>query len=381
MELTCEKLLFGGFGIMRTKEMGVVFMEGLLPGETGIGELTGKKGGIPFYTVKEVTETSPHRRMVACEYFGECGGCNWLNLDYDQQVAAKKDIYLDLLTRMGHLTDLPELEVITGPEFGYRQRAQFASDNKEKKLGFFKRGSKEVIKINKCPLLAPELNELVAKQDEIFDALPTLKNLKALVADESALTSPVVKGLTRQYGAKKVGDATFQLEGTSFFQSNSFLTEQLAHWCEEELSGDSLLDLFGGVGLFAVAHGKNFKEVTIVEQSKSMAEKALHSLKSNGIANPTTFSTSAERFFNSAKKGSYDTVIVDPPRTGLSKEARKGLSDMAPSTILYIACDPATQARDLEVLVNKKGYSVKRIALFDLYPNTHHMEVGVLLTK
>ena len=381
MKLTCEKLVFGGFGLMRTEDMGVVFIEGLLPGETGDCTLTGKKGSIPFYTADTVLTPSKDRREPLCPYFGECGGCNLLSLSYEAQVASKKQIYLETLERIGRLTNLPELEVITGPELGYRQRAQFASDSKNKRLGFFKRGSKEVVAISQCPLLTDNLNAILAESHQIFREYPTLKNLKTLDIGEKVLSSPVLKDLTGQYGTMHVENNSFQLEGTSFFQSNSFLTEKLAYWADDELKGSNLLDLFGGVGLFSVAHGAKFDSVTLVEQSKPMAEKALQSMKSNGLSNVKTYGQSAERFFQKSKAGEYDTIIVDPPRTGLSKEVRKGIASIAPQQILYISCDPTTQARDLEVLVNKKGYKVSKLALFDLYPNTHHIECAVLLEK
>jgi len=381
-ELTAEKLLYGGFALSRTDDLGVVFVEGLLAGETGRCVLVGKQGGIPYFETKEVLVKSEFRRFAPCQHYGICGGCSWLHIEYAEQVRSKELIFEDALHRIGKIQSYPKPELFTSEEFGYRCRAQLKIDKHTETIGFFKAKSNDVEPISHCPLLTPKLNAILADTDAILDAAINSKRGLMLIDTGNELVSdPVMAGITKQNGKINVGDYTFRIEGDSFFQSNHFLTETMANWCGDVIHGNRLLDLFGGVGLFSLFHGKRFKETVLVELSEEMADKAQEGFLANGFITGTALGMSSESFFESAKAREFDVVIVDPPRTGLSKEVRDGVMNLQPEKILYISCNPTTMARDLGVWVNQNGYTIERTALFDLYPNTWHMEAGVLLVK
>lgn len=379
-KLTCEKLLFGGLSLCRTDE-GVIFTEGLLPGESANCSPVGKKGGVPLYAVDEIVETVGSRRTPFCGYYGECGGCNWQHMSYEAQVEAKIDIFHDALNRLGKVTLEKEIERFTAQEQGYRIRAQFKLARDGSALGFFKKGSNEIVAINSCPLLSEGLNELLRTQEQLLDRCAGKKQMKVLDLGDEVLSMPAVHGLTSKAGIKKLGSHELPLKGDSFFQSNQFLTETLASWCSEELTGTNLLDLFGGVGLFTLFHGCHFKSALLVEIEKSMVKESRRCFAMNGLDHAEALALSAEHFFANPPKQHFDSVIVDPPRPGLTKEVRQGIKKLAPETLLYISCNPTTQARDVGYFVNELGYSIERVALFDLYPNTHHMETGILLRK
>lgn len=379
-KLTCEKLLFGGLSLCRTDD-GVIFTEDLLPGESALCEHVGKKGGVPLYRVVERENDSADRRAPYCEYYGTCGGCNWQHIDYEAQLAAKKEIFLDALGRIGKLTVESEIETYTADEKGYRIRAQFKLSRDGKHMGFFKKGTNEIVGINSCPLLSDNLNELLQQKTALLERCAGKKQIKVLDLGDEVLSMPAVHGVTAKTGTKALADKRLPLKGDSFFQSNQYLTETLATWCDDEISGTNLLDLFGGVGLFTLFHGPKFDKALLVEIEKSMVKESRRCFAMNGLAQAEALALPAEKFFANPPKECFDTVIVDPPRPGLTREVRVGIKKLSPETLLYISCNPTTQARDVGYFVNDLGYRIERLALFDLYPNTHHMETGILLRK
>lgn len=379
-KLTCEKLLFGGLSLCRTDE-GVIFTEGLLPGEVALCEASGKKGGVPFYTVVERENSADDRRVPFCRHYGVCGGCNWQHLNYEAQLEAKRGIFLDALSRIGKLSTDKEIETYVANERGYRIRAQFKVGRDGKEIGFFKKGTNEIVEIDSCPLLSDNLNTLLGNRTALLERCAGKKQIKLLDLGSEVLSMPAVHGLTAKAGTKELAGKRLPLKGDSFFQSNQYLTDILASWCDEELQGTNLLDLFGGVGLFSLFHGPKFDKVLLVEIEKSMVKESRRCFAMNGLEHGEALAISAERFFANTPKAQFDTVIVDPPRPGLTREVRLGIKRLAPETLLYISCNPTTQARDVGYFVNELGYAIERLALFDLYPNTHHMETGILLRK
>ncbi|MGM0444520.1 MAG: hypothetical protein ACQEQV_10060 [Fibrobacterota bacterium] len=169
------------------------------------------------------------------------------------------------------------------------------------------------------------------------------------------------------------------LQGDSFFQSNHALTPALARWHCNDFAGETLLDLYGGLGLFGIHHGPSYSHVTLVEISRKMARRGTQNYTENGISSYSAQGMPAERFF-SRRNQQFDTVIVDPPRNGLSKKVRQGIVNAGAKRIIYISCNPATQARDLNFFVNKCNFRIADAAFFDMYPHTPHMETAVLLT-
>jgi len=379
-KLTADKMLSDGFAMART-DKGIVFVDGLLPGETGEVERSGKKGGVKFFETKKVLQESPHRRKPDCHFFSRCGGCSWLHIAYEGQLEYKVDIFNDAMTRIGKLENYPQPEVFSGEEFGYRQRVQFKVDRRKGQVGFFKRKSNAVVAVNKCPLLTDALNEQLADPKPILRTPNKKRGMMMFDTGNGLISNPVVEGVSEESGKINVGKYSFALTGSSFFQGNKFLVEEMATWCNEEVQGEKLLDLFGGVGLFSLFHGSKFKSTTLVEMSEKMATKAQEGFVENGFDTGKAIGSSSEDFFKTVTAGDFDTVIVDPPREGLSNEVRGGIEKLKPNTVLYISCNPSTQARDLSYFVKSCGYEIKKTALFDLYPNTPHVESGVLLVR
>jgi len=375
-----EKLVFGGYGLGRDGG-GVV----LIP-DTAIGEVVeyaedGSKGGTRIGRAVKIIEPSPHRRDAPCVYAGECGGCGWIHLRYEEQIRCKKEIFLDCIDRIGKFDRPDDIEIFTALEFGYRMRAQIKIDHENNRAGFFRRKTNDVVKIDNCPLLVDEINGVLTELNSgaLNGINDNVKNIRVLAGNDTA-SSPVIDGLTRAGTEIDVDGINFIADGGSFFQSNKFLLKTLGRWACDFVKGKSFLDLYGGIGFFSLMLADNFEIGVLAENVAAQVRAAERNFQANGKSHIHGIVIDVERDANLNKSTNMtrpDCVIVDPPRPGLVKQVRKWLTETAPPTILYVSCNPSTFARDAGALING-GYKLERWALFDLYPNTHHTESAAL---
>jgi len=375
IKLSCEKMIFGGLGLCRT-ENGVVFAQGLLPGETADCLQTGKSGGISIFKAQKILEKSPFRRERFCKYFGVCGGCDWQFMDYDFQRLCKKEIFEDVMRRVGKIRNFAEPEIFSADERSYRIRAKFFVDKEAKKVGFLSKKSHEIINVETCPLVSHNINMFLENKNQIFERKFSPKEIKLIDCG-----SQTVSSLDKKTGEISVGKYKFEVGGNSFFQANKFITPIMADWCEDNVFDcDNLLDIYGGVGLFSTFCSKKAKNVTLLEIDETMAKAAQRNFDKNNIKNAKALGLSAEESLKSINV-KPDCVIIDPPRIGLSSEVKNGMNSLSPQKIIYISCDVSTQSRDCNFFVNECGYKIEKTALFDCYPNTFHIESGVVLAR
>ncbi|MBN1128241.1 MAG: class I SAM-dependent RNA methyltransferase [Chitinispirillaceae bacterium] len=377
--VTIEKLVFGGYGLARTPE-GVVFVNGVAPGETVGIELTGKRGGVPHARALEIITPSPFRRQPPCQLADRCGGCDWQHLSYDTQVAAKQESLRDCLVRIGRLRELPEIGTASAGEFGYRHRAQIKIDA-HGRCGFFARFSNGVVPVSSCALLVAPLNTLLHDLSSSRCAAPSgLANLMVFAGDDDAVaSSPVLPGRSAPEVLLTVLGKRFMVAADAFFQSNRPLLERLGGWAQSFLEGDFCIDLYGGTGFFSLMLAGRFKQVLLVETVAAQVAQARRNFEANGCCHCTARAGRAEDLAAMVSNTRVDCLVVDPPRPGLSRTVRESLVRTRPQQLLYVSCNPSTLARDLGFLVNRGGYRLEKIALFDLYPNTHHIESLALL--
>ncbi len=383
MKLTIEKLVAGGSGLART-DNGVVFVEQVIPGEVVDADIRYKKGGVPVALPRTIIEASEHRRVPPCPYYQVCGGCDWQHIAYDQQVQNKCAIFQDCLFRIGKIGPIPDIEVYVSPEWEYRIRAQLKVSRDRKRMGFFRNRSSEVIGIKHCPLLSPGINAVLADQQRVLPVLGgKVDEIKIISGTDGAIaSSPEVPGFSKNEVAVHIGRYTFIVSGGSFFQGNRFLFEKMGTWALPHVSGEVAVDIYGGSGFFSIMLAEKFSRVILVEQSHKLVAEARHNVSVNNLDMVSAMAISAEELFT----GDHgvpkpDCCIVDPPRPGLTIDVRQGISRMDPHSILYISCNPSTQARDAGFFVNDCGYAVSHAALFDVYPQTHHIETALLLEK
>jgi 23S rRNA (uracil1939-C5)-methyltransferase len=381
--VTIEKLVHGGLGLARADE-GVVFVSDVAPGE--IVRIIPEKaiGGQAYARPVAIIRPAACRRAPPCEYFGTCGGCDWLHLSYGAQLSIKRDIFIESLRRIGKIDLTVDCEMFDSPEFEYRQRCQFKIDIASAKVGFYKRKSQEVVSISRCPLLMPELNSLLKALSRFIGSLSRdMSQIRAIVgSDGRVASSPQFQNLTGHGAIIRVGLHSFMVSGESFFQGNRYLSEKLGAWPFDVLEGDLCVDLYGGVGFFSVFLGKRFSRGMLVDDVLAQVKLARLNFENNGLSHFSAVAKSAEDFLSkTAQSPPIDCLIIDPPRAGMSPNVRETIARVLPRTILSVSCNPATQARDIGFLVTKCGYTIVKAALFDLYPNTHHIETAVVLRK
>ncbi len=379
MVLTISKLVHGGLGLAHTAD-GAVFVSDVLPGETVQARLVGTRARCAFAQPSRVIDPSPDRRAPFCPHASLCGGCDWQHIVYERQVSLKRQILLDCFRRQGKLEELPPVETHHSPETRYRIRAQFKIAPGGNAAGFFRRGSNDIVALDRCPVLVEPLERFLTRLGTVAPRLAACpRHVKALAGtDGSVASSPVVPDLSGPSATIVVDGRSFEVSGDSFFQSNRHLLALLGRWAEDRLPGGVCVDLYGGVGFFSIMLSQRFSQVTLVEQDRSLVRLAVRNFDANGLDRSGAACANAERFAATATS-SPDCLVVDPPRQGLTRVVRNGIARLKPRTILYVSCDPATQARDVGELVRKHRYALTRLALFDLYPNTHHLESAAVL--
>jgi 23S rRNA (uracil1939-C5)-methyltransferase len=383
MRLTIEKLVFGGQGLARTPD-GVVFVDGVLPGEIVEAETTGRQGGAPVATVRQLLQPSAERVVPACPHAAVCGGCDAQYIEPAAQVHHKQAIFVECLQRIGKQKDLPPVDVFASEPWQYRIRAQLQIDRQAGAIGFFGRASNDVVAIDRCPLLVDSLNRVLDDKETVMARLPeAAAQLRVFAGDSAVASAPAVAGVSEQSVDVTVGGCRFRVGGETFFQSNRFMVEPMGAWAKAHARGETLIDMFGGIGFFALQVAGAFERVLIVEADATMAEAAGTNAKLNQCGNIEVLQAGAEAFFGPRHQRRHhaDCLIVDPPRTGLSREVRSGIATTKPPQILYIACDPASQARDVHFLTTQAGYHIEKAAMFDCYPQTHHLETGLDLRR
>lgn len=376
-KITVEKMVFGGHGLART-DSGVLFVENGMPGEILDVVPESKKHDCVIVKPVRFVKTSDHRREPPCRYSGVCGGCDWLFIDYSQQLLFKRDIFIDCLRRIGKLDNLPEPEVFGSPEFRYRLRAQIKiGDNGI--CGFYRKKSNDIVSINHCPLLCDQINELLKNIPVISDKV-NCGNLKLIAGDSSITSDPVLSGVTFSSAIITVAGYKFNVTGDSFFQSNRFLLEKLGTWAIPHVRGRTCVDLYGGTGFFSVMLSSGFEKGILIESVQNQVTAAQRNFEANRLNQFKAVHAEAEQV-KGIIAGVPDLLIIDPPRPGLTRKAREQIAMIGAKKILYVSCNPSTQSRDVGFFVKSCGFRILNMALFDLYPNTHHMETAILLEK
>ncbi len=373
--VTVEKMVFGGFGLART-DSGVLFIENGLPGEVLEVVSESKKHDCTVARAMKIVNHSQLRREPPCRHAGICGGCDWLFIQYSGQLQFKKEIFIDCLKRIGKLENFPEPEIHASPEFNYRIRAQIKVDQNGV-CGFFRRKTNDIVAIEHCPLLCEQINDLLKTINGKPEHIPG-GNLRVISGDDGLTSDPLLPSITKREVSLKVGNFTFEVNGGCFFQGNRFMLEKLGNWAKPLVGGDFCVDLFGGTGFFSIMLSANFKSGLLIESMEKQVQMARKNYTSNGISSFNALHCPAEQI-QSIIPGKPDLLIIDPPRPGLTKKAREGVKMIGAQKILYVSCNPSTQARDISFLTKQCGYAVEKMALFDLYPNTHHLETAVLL--
>ncbi|WP_269538692.1 class I SAM-dependent RNA methyltransferase [Cerasicoccus fimbriatus] len=386
LELTIETLTNLGHGLARDDGW-VVMTPFALPGERVRVRVFRNHKNYSDADLVEVLEPSPQRVEPPCPLFGDCGGCQYQHFDYEGQKEWKRGQVAELMERLGGISDVP-VEPTHGSPKEYHYRSKLTPHHPGKKartfeIGFQRYGRRNsLIDVKQCPIATEAINEalpieranILAKKDK-FKRGSTLLLRDTL---EGVITDP------RETVSEKVRGIVFQFKAGEFFQNNPYILPEMIDYVLAEIGRDPqryLVDAYCGVGVFALSAARDFEQVAGVEINHQAIELARLNAAANGIVNCTfTIGKSEAIFENLTFPGNESAMIIDPPRAGCDELFLRQLLEFGPKRLVYVSCDPSTQARDLKIL-REGGYRIERIQPFDLFPQTRHIENVATLSR
>ena len=409
-----EKPAAGGRMIARYDGQ-ILLVSGSIPGERVSVRIDRVEKRLAFASIIEVIEASADRRPASDPL---CGGCVYSHIAYPRQVTLKAGIIADAFTRIGRIPVEQPLAVTPSPEIGYRLRARLHV--RRNAAGFYREGTHELCDArstnqlshgamdavdrtlgalgdDRASVSSLELSENIAADERAvhFDVVPDARTLEPVLAravDAGALTgctargqvgpfvrvgNPVVVDPLSTLTRGRVSTGGLRRQPASFFQANRFLLPELVVTVLESTPANtSVLDLYAGAGLFSVAlAAAGHERIIAVEGDRYSGSD----LRENAASYPDglrVFMSSVEDYLPRHRERTQ-TVVVDPPRTGISREAMESIAALGAGRVIYVSCDPPTMARDARRLLDA-GYRIVSLKGFDLFPNTPHVEtVGV----
>jgi tRNA/tmRNA/rRNA uracil-C5-methylase (TrmA/RlmC/RlmD family) len=412
IDLSIERPVAGGFMLAR-HDGRVVLVAGAIPGERVRARVDRATRQVIHATTIEVLEPSPERREPAGQ--PACGGASYAHIAYAHQCALKAEVLADAFRHVGKLPLEGPVSVAPSPEIGYRLRARLHV--RGRRVGFFREQTRELCDAAATGQLLPEgvaaagtlagqlgaraddceailLAENVAASQRVLHIEPQegrrladLAPLVTLPAGVTGVSARVGRRIEVLAGALRVADrsdelfaggedvasgAVWQRSAASFFQGNRYLTGRLTAGVLASVAGARVLDLYAGVGLFAVGLAARGATVSAVEAEPA----ALDDLHVNAAPWPSTLTvieSTVEHAVLTLGAGRFDTIVLDPPRSGASPAALGDIVRLAPPRLVYVSCDPATLARDAARLLSG-GYRLSSLEAFDLFPDTAHVE-------
>ena len=364
----------GGHFIARHKGQ-VIFVRYGITGEEAVVEITSTSSKLARGDAIEIIKASEDRVVPPCKYAvpGGCGGCDFQHIEISAQLELKRSVIREQFSRLGRIEiDLDVLPVEPTNGLHWRTRMDFAI-SKNGKPGLYSARSKEVTEIDKCLIAVEAIND------------PTMfaRNWKGEDRLEVAVSSSGEKNVSR--GGRSisgptqlhevVGEHTYQISPTSFWQSHSAAPQTLTKLVMDLMAlrpGDQVCDLYGGVGLFTAPMAEDVGDigkVHLIESSHRATQDALKIFEK--MKNVVVHSGRVEQKLPLINR--VDVILFDPPRTGAGEMVIKQMLAKKPRTIVYVSCDPASMARDARAL-EEGGYHLNHIVGFDLFPMTQHVE-------
>ncbi len=385
IELEIESLANLGQGVGRTADGWVVFVPFTIPGERVKARIFRNYKAHSDADLIEVLTPDPSRQDPKCPLFGTCGGCQYQHIPYERQIAWKRSQVEELLVRLAEIKH-PVDPVEPSPiEYAYRSKItphfHKPKGGKIDAIGFLRAGTRgQVIDVPHCPIASDAINAaLPAQRKQAFDASDRFKNGATLLLRDAG--GKIITG-PREVAEEKVGDLTFHFLAGDFFQNNpAILPAFTGHAADEAAASGNkfLIDAYCGSGLFCLTAASRFESVAGIELSESSADWARRNATTNNITNASFHAGSAEAIFEKAPFPAEETsVIIDPPRKGCSEDFIEQLAKFKPNRVVYVSCNPATQMRDL-ALLRARGFELKRVRPFDLFPQTRHLECVITL--
>jgi 23S rRNA (uracil1939-C5)-methyltransferase len=361
VDLKVKDVAFGGKGVGRDNGK-AVFIPFTIDGERVSAKIVREKKQFAEAELVDLVEVSPHRVQPPCPYFGRCGGCSYQHIDYEHQLALKFRQVRDVLRRLGKLADVPMRPIIPSPS-SYRYRNRITVHAQDGVVGFFRRESHRLIDIETCPIARPEVN----------DALVDLRRGRVRDGHYTLRAGPGPRVFSQANDA--VADALRDLVAQLIPSGQELLVDA---YCGAGFFAKTLLEKFERIigidwdkfGIEAARENAMEKESYIVGNVDVELERLLHA---DAVEAAVSAAGSGDLRVRTRATTAKTTLIVDPPASGLSAGTRRVIVDLAPATLIYVSCNPATLARDLKELGDK--FKIESVTPLDMFPQTAEIEV------
>lgn len=408
MSYKIERLDHQGRGITYINGK-IAFVKDALPGEEIELKIIKENSKLIEAEPTSFLKESQLRVKELCPYYKECGGCNLLHMSYEEQIKYKQSKIVDIMKKYADINSEVIKQIVPcDRQFHYRNKVTLKV---KEKLGYFKEKTYELIPIEKCLLVNDKINEII----KILNGYTDLSNIKEVVIksftdketmliiylqedeiNENLLdylsehvdniivydnNKKMIKRIGKGNIIAKLKEKQFKIGANSFFQVNMDQTLKIYDKIAEYLSkieDSTVLDLYCGVGSIGLYSVSNYAKLIGVEIVPEAIENAKTNAELNSMGN-TKFLVGDTKTILMHSNYKADTIIVDPPRAGLDKSVIEDIKKINPNMLIYLSCDPITLARDLKLLSDL--YDVEELIPYDMFPNTHHVETLVKLTK
>lgn len=372
----------------------VTFVPFSIPGDVLEIEITKEKRNYNEGKIVKIIKPSKNRIVPPCPYFGVCGGCAYQMLQYNDSILEKQNNVINYFKKNGLLIK-PNI-IKNDTPYNYRNKITLKIVNK--KIGYFKNNSHDIVEINDCLLANNKINEVIKLlsslsiingeviircnyKDEVLIIINTsdkidiskikdIKDLKGIILNNKTIYE-------NNYFIEEVNDIKYNVAYDAFFQVNRLVCGKMFKIAQDFVNIDDIvLDLYSGVGTLGLSAAKKAKEVVGVEINKNAVDNANSNAKLNNLTNAKFIYSDAGDIKN--LDINFNKLIVDPPRAGLSQDTIDFINKRLPEEIMYISCDYHTQARDLKLL---DDYEITNSYVCDLFSYTYHVECICILKR
>lgn len=427
---TIKSLSHDGRGVTEINDK-VAFVSYALPEETVELQITKKRSRFYDAVATEIFNKNPNRVAPRCQYFTRCGGCCLQHYDHKQQLIAKQNILLEQLSHFGKVTPNEILPPLYADPWSYRHKARlgirYVTGKDAVLVGYRERNGRYIMDMEDCEILAKPGAKLIKplrqmlSQFHVKDKIPQcelavaenhcalvfrhlvpldehdLGLLKAFAIENDVviylqpkgpdtihLFHPSDKAIELQYSLSELG-LTFNFDATDFTQINTAVNQKMVTQALQFLAlneNDHVLDLFCGLGNFTLPIAKYAKSATGVEANDALITKARLNANKNHLKNTQFYvgDLYSPPFQGEWFRQQYNKILLDPPRSG-ALEIVKEINAFAAEKIVYISCNPATLARDSEILVHQHGYQLTHAGIIDMFAHTHHTEAMAVFCR
>ena len=346
----------------------------------------------------EIVKPSPKRLEALCPYFNVCGGCDLQNISYEDSILYKKDKVINLFKRNGLVIN-PEIIKSTNP---YNYRNKITLKVREGNIGFYESKSHKIVEIKECIIARKCINDVIPfihswnlKNGEVTIRCNQNNEILIVVDTKDSIDIDVndIKGKVKLCGIvinnniyygdnflfEIINGIVFKISYNSFFQVNPEVASKLFQIVVENIdSDDTVLDLYSGVGTISLQASKKAKSVVGVEIIANAVLNSVYNANINKITNAKFLLNDATLAIKNLN-GEYNTIVVDPPRAGLTKEVVEAILTYEPKRLIYVSCDMHTLVRDILLLSDK--YNIKKSYVVDMFSNTYHVENICILER